>query len=114
MNYMAKFIAIAGFAALTACGGADTPAENVEEQADVQADAIENQAEMVDDQTDMAANEMGEDALENQADALENRADAVRESGERSEEQTSELQSLMRNSYAVFLLKTKKSAYQKR
>src|SRR3546814_15998175 len=82
MNYMAKFIAIAGFAALTACGGADTPAENVEEQADVQADAIENQAEMVDDQADMAANEMGEDALENQADALENRAAAVRESGE--------------------------------
>src|SRR3546814_7352216 len=31
--------------------------------------------------------------------------------GDRSEEHTSELQSLMRNSYAVFCLKTKKTIY---
>src|SRR3546814_6897848 len=36
------------------------------------------------------------------------RKDVLREAGERSEEHTSELQSLMRSSYAVFCLKKKK------
>src|SRR3546814_3833071 len=87
--------------------------------------AYENQADAIDNQADnmeaMADNLSGnaEAAAENAADALENKADATREAGEkagdsvekreaRSEEHTSELQSLMRISYAVFCLKKKK------
>src|SRR3546814_7959204 len=43
--------------------------------------------------------------------ALEELDDAIRAQGGRSEEHTSELQSLMRNSYAVFGLKKKKNKY---
>src|SRR3546814_1680831 len=41
--------------------------------------------------------------------AAEIRADAIEYARDRSEEHTSELQSLMRNSYAVFCLKKKKT-----
>src|SRR3546814_8693814 len=42
---------------------------------------------------------------------LEHRRGAIEAAIDRSEEHTSELQSLMRNSYAVFCLKKKKNTY---
>src|SRR3546814_4811432 len=55
---------------------------------------------------DLAARSFGSRLLEQPADSAD---DAVEQSAVRSEEHTSELQSLMRNSYAVFCLKKKKA-----
>src|SRR3546814_3439140 len=55
----------------------------------------------------VAPHEAGIDDLDPDAAAREFRPPSLRERDERSEEHTSELQSLMRNSYAVFCLKKK-------
>jgi hypothetical protein len=83
MKNMAKFIAVAGFVALAACGGANTPGENVAERADEMADSLDNQADVIEQRSDEVSNDVTEDAMENKAEALEDRADAIRDQGEK-------------------------------
>lgn len=86
MTSLTKFIAIAGFAALAACGGNNTPGDNVAGQADAVADNIDNQADVIEQQSDEVSNGAVADAMENQAGALENRADAIRDEGKKQGE----------------------------
>src|SRR3546814_5124165 len=48
-------------------------------------------------------------AAQRAAEIVENEVERAREEGARSEEHTSEIQSLMRNTYAVFCLKNKQT-----
>src|SRR3546814_2133777 len=67
-----------------------------------------DEAEMQSQGIDVIAAMFEEEQVEAAAAALEPDSEDEYEEGSRSEEHTSELQSLMRNSYAVFCLKKKK------
>ena len=86
MTPIAKFIAVAGFVGLAACGGNNTPGENTAEQADAVADNMDQQADVIEQRSDEVSNDVAEDAMENQAEAIENRADAVRDAGKKQGE----------------------------
>src|SRR3546814_5770409 len=106
-------LALASVLVLAAC---DSQQENaIENVGENQADVLENQAGMMEEQADVTNNDAAASDMENTADKLENKAEMTRENAEdaaRSEEHTSELQSLMRISYAVFCLKKIKSTTQ--
>ncbi len=82
MKLVIKAAAVSALIALAACsGGADTPAEQAEQNSDNMSEMMSEQADNLSEAADEMGGNMGA-AMENRADALENASEAEDERNE--------------------------------